>query len=877
MATVSKNEKIIMKAPLTSDNLYLFDIRIFTECEESAMLGNAQINIDMDVLHDRLGHRSKRSIRHAIKNKLITGYNRHVLEKRSKGTNHICGPCAIAKATKYPKQRRTYKGRVMAVAKEEVDHLHESDEDDRDGDDSDSMELGTNHNEPAAPIGKARDIAAATPLAPIIRLSSTDTKGPVSVIGLKGERYYQGFIDVDTKYLEQYVFQNKSQCILNLKDYVDVRLKSEGLSLQTYQADGAGELISRDVVAFLNQNNCKLIYAPPYTPELNAHIERNHRTIWESAFAMLISSSLPIIFWTFAILYAGILYNHFPTKTTKGYMSPVQAKYGLVPEVSRFKKFGCICWMTIPEQTRSKSGFINKAHRCYFLGIDNTTQSYIVWIIDLHEVKRSSDVIFDEYNNKESKPRSDILAIAEESKNVKDFEYLIGMVYKDDENNLLYVTTRIAVDKGFIVAYRCPYINDNTTKEEHNPIHVADVIKLVDTFNSFNSPMVVERGKTSATVLNTTTQNALASDVNRVAGTKRALDPAVSTSEAVSKRGKQNATAFDYKTSPANGVYAQEEHSNAVDQHTNTHTDGVTGQSPPTPARRSPRLNITIGKAQDILNRVMFTYEREEYALHMSNLYEGLHEQGYYMAPTKGNKLPNVDNKWLQSDLDEIYSLVIEHNVWNVLQPPSDINELDTKWVRVEKSSGRLKSRLTGRGFNMIYGVDYFAKMVTLRIFLTIVAIYSLFACSLDVKTAFLNAPIQENVWLKPPRELIYLLEQLFLKVTDPKQKQILRSQIHNLKRGWKLKLNKALYGTKQASREWYLLIDTYLKSLKFKSNIADACFYSFIEGDNYVLILLYVDDIIIAATTELLQKKYARLLSEKFKVSYIMAYSLNI
>jgi hypothetical protein len=101
-----------------------------------------------------------------------------------------------------------------------------------------------------------------------------------------------------------------------------------------------------------------------------------------------------------------------------------------------------------------------------------------------------------------------------------------------------------------------------------------------------------------------------------------------------------------------------------------------------------------------------------------------------------------------------------------------------------------------------------------------------------------LNAPIQENVWLKPPRELIYLLEQLFLKVTDPKQKQILRSQIHNLKRGWKLKLNKALYGTKQASREWYLLIDTYLKSLKFKSNIADACFYSFIEGDNYVLIL---------------------------------------
>ena len=99
----------------------------------------------------------------------------------------------------------------MAVAKEEVDQLHEYENDEIDSDDCDIMELEPNHNEPAAPIGKARDIAAATPLAQTIRLASTDTQGPISVIGLKGERYYQGFIDVDTKYLEQYVFQNKSQ------------------------------------------------------------------------------------------------------------------------------------------------------------------------------------------------------------------------------------------------------------------------------------------------------------------------------------------------------------------------------------------------------------------------------------------------------------------------------------------------------------------------------------------------------------------------------------------------------------------------------------------------------------------------------------------
>ena len=65
-------------------------------------------------------------------------------------------------------------------------------------------------------------------------------------------------------------------------------------------------------------------------------------------------------------------------------------------------------------------------------------------------------------------------------------------------------------------------------------------------------------------------------------------------------------------------------------------------------------------------------------------------------------------------------------------------------------------------------------------------------------------------------------------------------------------------------------MIDQFLNSInKFKPNVADLCFYFFVDGEIYVLILLYVDDIIIAATTEELQKKYARILSKKIKVSY--------
>ena len=114
-----------------------------------------------------------------------------------------------------------------------------------------------------------------------------------------------------------------------------------------------------------------------------------------------------------------------------------------------------------------------------------------------------------------------------------------------------------------------------------------------------------------------------------------------------------------------------------------------------------------------------------------------------------------------KSDLSEIKSVVCDNTVWDVLEPPIDANLLASKWVRTVKNNGDYKSRQVGGGFNMIHGVDYnetfspAAKMVTIRIFLTLVAIYSLFTGALDVKTAFLNAPLQEDVWKEPP----YLLD----------------------------------------------------------------------------------------------------------------------
>ena len=181
----------------------------------------------------------------------------------------------------------------------------------------------------------------------------------------------------------------------NLRDLIESKLKAEGTRLLSYCSDGAPELISRECIKLLAANGSKFLYAPPYSPTQNALVERNHRTTFESAHAMLNDSGLPAIFWPYAAEYATYLYNCFPTETDYGYMSPIQARYGLVPDVSRCRRFGCVCYTHIPKETRDK-GFVDKAYKCYFLGIHQATQAYLVWIIDMSFEKVTSNVLFDE-------------------------------------------------------------------------------------------------------------------------------------------------------------------------------------------------------------------------------------------------------------------------------------------------------------------------------------------------------------------------------------------------------------------------------------------------------------------------------------------------
>jgi hypothetical protein len=322
----------------------------------------------------------------------------------------------------------------------------------------------------------------------------------------------------------------------------------------------------------------------------------------------------------------------------------------------------------------------------------------------------------------------------------------------------------------------------------------------------------------------------------------------------------------------------RQEESGATTAHESSldgHPSGSTSHRFPRAAHHTKRHVVNVGRSGDSALHVQLKFNDDMYEYYMPVLESNATE--FALLENSTLMTASEIEKWKLADIAEIKSVVFEYDVWEVCQPPSGANLLTCKWVRTVKQSGIYKSRLVGRGFKMIHGVDYnetfapVAKMVTLRIFLSLVAIYSLHTGALDIKTAFLNAPLTDTVWMEPPANLSFLLGQLLLdtSLTSTQRSRVLR-HLSRLRRGEKLRLLKALYGTKQAGREWYLLIDKFLKAQGFKPNKADHCFYSLIINDvEYVLLLLYVDDVIIAATSKELALRYVNIIGRRFRISY--------
>ena len=186
----------------------------------------------------------------------------------------------------------------------------------------------------------------------------------------------------------------------------------------------------------------------------------------------------------------------------------------------------------------------------------------------------------------------------------------------------------------------------------------------------------------------------------------------------------------------------------------------------------------------------------------------------------------------------EIESLQ-KNNVWELEKLPEGRSAVGCKWVFKTKLDAqgnieRYKARLVAQGFTQRYGVDYdetFSPVVrfeSVRSLFAIASKYKLAVHQMDVRTAFLNGELKEEIFMKQPEGF----------VQEGKEK-------------WVCKLKRSLYGLKQSARCWNAELDGQLKKMKFTQSSHDPCIYSRFSNSKVFIIAVYVDDIILIGDSE--------------------------
>ena len=118
------------------------------------------------------------------------------------------------------------------------------------------------------------------------------------------------------------------------------------------------------------------------TPELNAVSERKFRTLGEMTLAMLTDSGLPKSFWWDAYVTACVITRMMPTRTYRGWMSPMECvPGGKVPNLSRLRRWGCKAYVLQPKADRRKD-WEDKARVDYFICYSKTKVGYQVLVGD---------------------------------------------------------------------------------------------------------------------------------------------------------------------------------------------------------------------------------------------------------------------------------------------------------------------------------------------------------------------------------------------------------------------------------------------------------------------------------------------------------------
>ena len=661
------------------------------------------------------------------------------------------------------------------------------------------------------------------------------------------KRYFMLCMEVESRMTFPYFLRSKSEAFGKVKEFVTMAKNKTGLYPVTFLADG-GELDSQEMREFCAEKGIKFLMTAPSASDQNPFVERKIGVVKNSALAMMHNAGLPPRFWEQAVRHAVYLQNRMVHKNLQ-WATPI-GQWDGHDNRNHFRYariFGCQAWAF---NTKAKKISRDKGLECIYLGLDPDKKSYLLYDLRHKKMVSTVHVVFDEgsfpmksFETWENDPflkekGSGPLFETKESlplplpvpKSVSFPEKAPSEVKREPD------TTPIEIDVSHVDGRPIPSDEVSSDYEVQFLDREGQSVEASATINYSDLP-ILESSSAPIRTESTTTESQSVPGLRRSSRVR-------GYSEGARQNIQQQAEGVAY--APGKGT---------------------------TPALASKRLHPT---DRFISERACFGVTKKQHeAMESERHMTAIDPQPFSESELAAHKLrellemhkhvpkdikvPKSYKEAMESPFSELWRAACEremeglksHNTFTPIKLSSAKSKpLTGRWVfDVKWQAGKvayLKARWVVHGYKQVFGINYTetfaatAQMKTCK-FLVSLAVqkgYKVTHC--DISNAFVNGELDEDIYVVFPEGF-------------PK------------KAGFCLKLNKSLYGLKQASRVWQLTLVAKLVELGLRRCITDTCL--FVNQEHQCYVSVHVDDLLICTSDEKFRRHITSELSKAWKV----------
>lgn len=227
---------------------------------------------------------------------------------------------------------------------------------------------------------------------------------------------------------------------------------------------------------------------------------------------------------------------------------------------------------------------------------------------------------------------------------------------------------------------------------------------------------------------------------------------------------------------------------------------------------------------------------------------------GYNEPASHKDAIRSPEKSLWEEAMDSEMNSLLENDTWKLVSLPKGRKAIPCKWIfrvkmNADGSVDKYKARLVIKGFHQKRGIDYeqtfspVTRMATVRSVLSVAANEGMAMAQFDVSTAFLYGSLDEEIFMRQPEGY-----------DDGSGRVCL--------------LRKSLYGLKQAPRCWNRCILDFFREIGFETSEADPCLLIRKTGCGKIIVALYVDDGLVAGSSQQLIDEFIKELNSRFKIT---------